>query len=130
LRARFAFLLAFICLTLARNVGPFIVSSVKIVGVVDGTNVDSRIFHMEYSNRNITKVKRAKITGTGFDPKGLGMRIRKVRAEQRQQEFADLIGVSQGQLSKMERGIVTPSAETLLQLSEISGRSVDWLLKG
>jgi len=44
-------------------------------------------------------------------------------------EFAKLLGVSQATISKLEKGLVLPNPEILLRLSEISGKSIDWILK-
>lgn len=47
-----------------------------------------------------------------------------------QSEFADLIHLSQGRLSDIERGKNKPSADTLLAVSEYFNVSTDWLLQG
>jgi transcriptional regulator with XRE-family HTH domain len=47
-----------------------------------------------------------------------------------QEEFAERIGVSQGHLSYMERGEKEIGAEILLKISQISGKSIEWLLTG
>jgi transcriptional regulator with XRE-family HTH domain len=62
----------------------------------------------------------------------VGRRVREVRVELglRQDDFAPILGITQGQLSKIERGFLPPSAEVLLRLRERSGRSVDWVLTG
>jgi transcriptional regulator with XRE-family HTH domain len=39
-------------------------------------------------------------------------------------------GLSRGKVSKYERGLVTPSAVTLVRLGVSLGVSVDWLLRG
>jgi transcriptional regulator with XRE-family HTH domain len=43
---------------------------------------------------------------------------------------ADHLGISQGHLSKMERGKAAPTIETLLILSERFRKSIDWILRG
>jgi transcriptional regulator with XRE-family HTH domain len=61
----------------------------------------------------------------------IGNRIRELRGFRRtQKEFAEQLGVSQATVSKLEKGLVLPTSALLLKLSEISGKSVDWILKG
>lgn len=61
----------------------------------------------------------------------IGRRIRELRGFDRtQKDFANLLGVSQATVSKMEKGLVLPTSEVLVKLSEVSGKSVDWILKG
>jgi len=47
-----------------------------------------------------------------------------------QEELAKYLGISQGQLSKIERGKLGPTAEVLLRLVERFGKSADWMLTG
>ena len=47
-----------------------------------------------------------------------------------QEELAEFLGISQGQLSRIERGKLGPSAEVLLRLLEKFGTSSDWILTG
>jgi transcriptional regulator with XRE-family HTH domain len=60
----------------------------------------------------------------------VGERIRMLRSDERQQNFAAFLGLSQGQLSKIERGKVAPSVEVLLKLRDRYGKKVDWILTG
>lgn len=60
----------------------------------------------------------------------IGQRIRALRGEVLQEELAAHLGVSQGQLSKIERGKMAPTAEILIRLSERFEKSVDWILMG
>ena len=60
----------------------------------------------------------------------IGGRIRELRGEVHQEELAAFLGISQGQLSKVERGRLAPTAETLLRLVEKFGKSTDWILTG
>jgi transcriptional regulator with XRE-family HTH domain len=60
----------------------------------------------------------------------IGGRIRELRGEVLQEELATFLGISQGQLSKVERGKLAPTAEILLRLVERFGRSADWILSG
>ena len=63
--------------------------------------------------------------------KAVGRRVRELRGvEVHQAEFAAQIGVSQGQLSRYEKGNSEMGAEVLLRLSRKSGKSIEWLLTG
>lgn len=62
--------------------------------------------------------------------KAVGTRIRELRGEMHQNELAVYLGISQGQLSKLECGKLIPTAETLLRLVEKFGKSADWVLTG
>jgi transcriptional regulator with XRE-family HTH domain len=64
-----------------------------------------------------------------LDLKAIGRRIRALRAEMRQQQFAAQLGISQGQLSKIERGEVAPTLEVLLVMAIKSGRTIDWIVR-
>jgi transcriptional regulator with XRE-family HTH domain len=64
------------------------------------------------------------------DLAAIGKRIRQLRKDERQQTFAPLLGITQSQLSKIERGVLAPSIEVLLRLKERFGKSVDWILTG
>ena len=71
-----------------------------------------------------------KKTALAPDLAGIGKRIRELRGRERQDDFAPFLGITQGQLSKMERGIVAPTADVLLRLRQRFGKSVDWILTG
>ena len=60
----------------------------------------------------------------------IGSRVRELRGEMLQYELATYLGISQGQLSKIERGKLGPTAEVLLRLVEKFGKSADWILTG
>ena len=60
----------------------------------------------------------------------IGRRIRELRGTERQDDLAPELGIAQGQLSRIERGILAPSVEVLLRLRERYGKSVDWILTG
>lgn len=67
----------------------------------------------------------------GADNHKIGRRIRELRGfDQTQKEFAKLLHISQATVSKLEKGQILPTSQILLRLSEISGKSVDWILKG
>jgi transcriptional regulator with XRE-family HTH domain len=60
----------------------------------------------------------------------IGARIRELRGAMLQEELAGYLGISQGQLSKIERGKLGPTAEILIRLVERFERSADWILTG
>ena len=68
--------------------------------------------------------------GNLADLEAIGSRIRELRGEMLQEELAEYLGISQGQLSKVERGKLGPTAEVLLRLVEKFGKSADWMLTG
>ena len=82
-----------------------------------------------------TRVKK-KITASppptgGVDLAAVGERIRQLRGFKMQQaEFARMLGVSQSQLSKYERGETEPSLDVLVKLSQRFGKTLDWLILG
>ena len=47
-----------------------------------------------------------------------------------QEELAEFLGISQGQLSRIERGKLGPTAEVLVRLIEKFETSSDWILTG
>jgi transcriptional regulator with XRE-family HTH domain len=67
---------------------------------------------------------------TRADLKAIGSRIRQLREGMHQEELAAFLGISQGQLSKIERGRLGPSADNLVMLVEQFGKSADWILTG
>ncbi len=48
----------------------------------------------------------------------------------RQVDLAPLLGLTQGQLSKIEKGQTAPTAAVLLRLQAKFAKSVDWILTG
>ncbi len=64
------------------------------------------------------------------DLRAIGSRIRGLRGTMLQDKLAGYLGISQGQLSKIERGKIGPTVETLVRLSGKFGKSVDWILTG
>jgi transcriptional regulator with XRE-family HTH domain len=78
-----------------------------------------------------TKKSARPIRQTAVDLVGIGKRIRQIRGfELRQSDFAEMLGITQGQLSKYEVGQNAPTLEMLLKLKAHSGKSVDWILTG
>ena len=70
-------------------------------------------------------VHRAKV-----DLAAIGDRIRKIRGQILQEELCTYLNVTQGHLSKIERGKIAPSLEMLILLSDRFHKSVDWILRG
>ena len=64
------------------------------------------------------------------DLREIGLRIRGLRGDMRQEDIASQLGVSQGQLSKVERGKVAPTLEILMGLAIRFGKSLDWIVRG
>ena len=63
--------------------------------------------------------------------KAIGRRIREIRGfDLNQDEFADVLGITQTAVSKLEKGRVLPTVEILIRLSNYSGKSIDWILRG
>lgn len=65
-----------------------------------------------------------------WNMRALGTRIRSLRGEISQTDFAELLGVSQEDISRFESGARTPSISLLLKLSGMHRVSLDWLVKG
>jgi transcriptional regulator with XRE-family HTH domain len=65
-----------------------------------------------------------------LDLREIGARIRSLRGNMRQEELALQLGVSQGQLSKVESGKVPPTLEILLGVATKFGKSLDWIVRG
>lgn len=66
----------------------------------------------------------------GLNREEIGSRIRSIRGERSQKEFAELTSSTQSYISDLERGKCFPSVTFLARLSDISGRSFDWILSG
>lgn len=83
----------------------------------------------------MTKVKR-KIAGrprrseTEVDLQAVGGRIRQLRDQVTQEEFARVLGISQAQLSKYELGQSAPPLGVLIRLAKEHDKSTDWILTG
>jgi transcriptional regulator with XRE-family HTH domain len=63
------------------------------------------------------------------DLKAIGLRIRALRGDSRQEDLALQLGVSQGQLSKVERGRIAPTLEMLLAIALRFNKSLDWIVR-
>jgi hypothetical protein len=65
------------------------------------------------------------------DLKAIGRRIREIRGfDLTQSEFGNILGISQAQLSKYEKGQRFANIDLLLKLKAYSGRTIDWILTG
>jgi transcriptional regulator with XRE-family HTH domain len=64
------------------------------------------------------------------DLKAIGKRIRGLRGRIRQEEFANQLGLSQGQLSKLETGKAPPTLEILVLLANRFETTLDWIVRG
>jgi transcriptional regulator with XRE-family HTH domain len=60
----------------------------------------------------------------------LGKRLRFLRGEQTQQEFAARLGTDKNTIGRYERGERLPDSAFLCRLHRLSGVSLDWLLTG
>jgi transcriptional regulator with XRE-family HTH domain len=60
----------------------------------------------------------------------IGSRIRALRGETLQEALAEYLHITQGQLSKIERGRSAPTLEVLVLLSDRFGKSIDWIVRG
>lgn len=62
--------------------------------------------------------------------RALGSRIRQLRDQTTQEEFARFMGISQAQLSKYELGQSAVPLGVLIRLAEKYGKTTDWILTG
>jgi transcriptional regulator with XRE-family HTH domain len=73
---------------------------------------------------------RPRRSQTDLDLGDVGKRIRKLRAEATQEDFARSLGISQAQLSKYELGQSALPLGTLVKLAQKSVCTTDWILTG
>jgi len=64
------------------------------------------------------------------EPKTLGERIRFLRGDMTQTEFADILRIKQAMISRYESDKETPSPRVLLRIGQFSNRTIEWLLTG
>lgn len=78
------------------------------------TNKNGKYFQLIYAYMNIS------------------LRIKELRKKNNisQKEFALSIGIDDSQLSKIERGILQPTLNQIMEISSIYKTSTDWLLLG
>ena len=82
-----------------------------------------------YYTSNVTTTH--KNISARVDLKAIGRRIREIRGfDLTQEEFGEILGLPQTQVSKYELGLSVPTVEILLKLKAYSGRSIDWILTG
>jgi len=65
-----------------------------------------------------------------LDPRATGARSRALRGNLLQEELAPKIGVSQGQLSKIESGRMMPGLEAVVRLANQFDHCLDWIVTG
>ncbi len=64
------------------------------------------------------------------EPNTLGERIRYLRGDMTQSEFADILRIKQAMISRYEANKETPSPKVLLRIAQFSNRTIEWLLTG
>jgi transcriptional regulator with XRE-family HTH domain len=63
--------------------------------------------------------------------KAFGRKLRELRGfYTTQKEFAEKLVITQSMLSRLEKGYTDPPLRVLVKLSEVSGKSIDELVKG
>jgi transcriptional regulator with XRE-family HTH domain len=66
----------------------------------------------------------------GFAYQEIGRRIRELRGNSRQKDWATKIGCDQGYISQVENGVTKPSLAFLKGVASITNASIDWVLTG
>jgi len=67
----------------------------------------------------------------GIDWKAVGRRLRELRGfDLTQKDFAQQLGISQGQLSRYEKGKSEIGPQVLLRIAQRFGKTVEWVLTG
>ena len=54
--------------------------------------------------------------------------VRKKEMHKTQEEFAELTGISKDTISKIERGAVLPSLSSMMEISVVTNKSIDFFL--
>jgi transcriptional regulator with XRE-family HTH domain len=67
---------------------------------------------------------------TGQEAAQIGGRIRQIRGDANQREFASRLGISREQLSRIESGVQVPGTETLRRLARVTNVPIDFILLG
>jgi transcriptional regulator with XRE-family HTH domain len=84
---------------------------------------------LDYFNTFWTIIKRN--IQIRLDPHSIGRRIREIRGlDLTQVELGKILGITQAQLSKFEKGQRLPTLEVLLKLRAFSGKPIDWIITG
>lgn len=60
----------------------------------------------------------------------IGLRLKQLRGEQSQSDFAQLIGVSFRTYQRYEAGETAPKRDVIEKISRLTGKSVDWIMTG
>ena len=68
--------------------------------------------------------------GMKKEPRTRGERIRQLRGDMTQAEFADAVAIKQAMISRYEASKETPSPKVLLRIAQFSGTSIEWILTG
>src|SRR6267378_4024749 len=89
----------------------------------------------EKNTLEMNKVKhkipgRPRRSENDVDLYGLGQRIRQLRGDFTQEDFARSLCISQAQLSKYELGQSALPLGTLVKIAQRCGRTTDWILTG
>jgi DNA-binding transcriptional regulator YiaG len=80
---------------------------------------------------NVNKIQgRPRRSDSEVNLSAVGTRIRKLRGQITQEEFARGLGISQAQLSKYELGQSAVPLGVLIKLAKKSGGTADWILTG
>ena len=71
------------------------------------------------------------MTTPKIDWKTVGRRLRELRGfDTKQADFARQLGISQGQLSRYEKGKSEIGAQVLLRIAQRFSKSMEWILTG
>ena len=71
------------------------------------------------------------MTTPKIDWKTVGRRLRELRGfDSTQADFARQLGISQGQLSRYEKGKSEIGAQVLLRIAQRFSKSMEWILTG
>jgi transcriptional regulator with XRE-family HTH domain len=65
-----------------------------------------------------------------WDSKNLGRRLKALRGKQSQAALANLLGISQEEISRFESGNRVPGVPLLIRLAEVYRVTLDWLITG
>jgi transcriptional regulator with XRE-family HTH domain len=65
-----------------------------------------------------------------IDLKEIGERIKYIRGNLTQKEFADILNTKQNYISRYEKGERIPSLSLLIKIAELGNVSLDWLIRG
>ena len=64
------------------------------------------------------------------DLRAVGERVRQLRGQSTQEDFARTLGISQAQLSKYELGQSALPLGTLIKMAKMCDTTIDWVLTG